>query len=113
MAHQSQETLGQSIGGVIVNHRAHEGKRIITRRANNQAVSNAFDFADQDIGHRILYNQAPCRRAFLPTRLKGGARNLNRARVKIRHVPCNNRIIAANIKRQRLIRSAAQLFMQG
>jgi hypothetical protein len=105
-AEQADEAFAQPIGGGIVDHRTHERRGIVERRADDEPVGHGFHLRDQIVVQRCLDDQPPGGRAMLAGAGEGRLHDQRGGIGQLGRVPGDHGVVAAHFQRQDACRAA-------
>ena len=104
-AHQQrQEAFGELVGGLIVDHRPHEWRGIVERRADDQPPEQLVELRHQRLVQFLVDDQPSRGGASLARGGEGGLDDDDRCGIKVGRLPHHDRIVAAHLQRQDLLR---------
>ena len=113
LADQVEEGLLELVGGVVVDHRAHERRRAGVGMVDDQPVDQLDDRLDQLLVLAVLDDQPPRRGAALAGAQIGGLDGDRGGGVDVARVPDDERIVAAHFEREDLVRRLGELAVEG
>ncbi len=110
---QVEKALLQLIGGRIVDHRAHERRRIGVRLGDDDPVGELADRLDERLVPAVLDDQPPRGGAALAGAEEGRLNDHSGGGVDVGRVPDDDRVVAAHFEREDLLRRVGELAMEG